>query len=47
VARLRDPRGRPALHTRLLAALVVLGLVAISAPAVIPVLHWAIEQALP
>jgi hypothetical protein len=38
---LRDPRGRPSVTVRLLAALVVLGMLLIAAPALMPVLRWA------
>jgi hypothetical protein len=38
---LREPRtGRPAPLARLLALLVVVGLVGLSAPALMPVLYW-------
>ncbi len=37
---LRDHRGGPALHVRVLAALLVLGLVALSAPVVGSLLRW-------
>ncbi len=37
---LRDSRGKPAAPLRLLAALVVLGMLAIAAPAVVPLLRW-------
>jgi hypothetical protein len=38
---LRDQRGNPAAPVRLLAALVVLGMLALVAPAVIPLLRLA------
>jgi len=38
---LRDHRGGPALPVRVLAALLVLGLVALSAPVVVSLLRWA------
>ena len=37
---LRDSRGKPAAPLRLLAALVVIGMVAIAAPALVPVVRW-------
>jgi hypothetical protein len=38
---LQDRRGGPNLRTRVLAALVILGLVVITAPLVVlPVVHW-------
>lgn len=38
---LREPgTGRPSPLARMLAALVVLGLLALSAPTLMPVLHW-------
>ena len=41
---LRGPDGRPALRVRVLAALVVLGLVALTAPLVlVPVLDWLVD----
>jgi hypothetical protein len=42
VVSLRDPFGRPALKTRLVAVLVLLGLLTVSAPALIPVMRWFI-----
>jgi hypothetical protein len=38
---LRDHRGRPSATVRLLAALVVLGMLLLAAPALMPVLRWA------
>jgi hypothetical protein len=38
---LRDPRGRPSATVRVLAALVVLGMLMIAAPALMPLLRWA------
>jgi hypothetical protein len=41
---LREPRtGRPAPLARLLALLVVLGLVGLSAPALMPALYWLLD----
>jgi hypothetical protein len=41
LGRLQDRRGAPNLRTRALAALVVLGLVVLTAPLVVlPVAHW-------
>lgn len=37
---LRDHNGRPAGSVRLLAALVVLGLLGLAAPAVFPLVRW-------
>ena len=37
---LRDSRGKPALGLRVLAGLVALGMLALAAPAVVPVLRW-------
>ena len=39
---LRDHTGKPAAPLRLLAALVVIGLLALAAPAVVPVVRWAL-----
>lgn len=40
---LRDPRGRPSLEVRLLAGLVVVGLVVLTAPlVVVPAIHWLV-----
>lgn len=39
---LRDHRGKPAAPLRLLAALVVVGMLMLAAPALIPVVRWAI-----
>jgi len=41
---LRNEQGGPALRLRLLAALVVLGLLLLSAPVLIPVLRWLVDQ---
>ena len=38
---LRDRRGQPAASMRLLAVLVVLGMLVLAAPVLIPVLRWA------
>jgi len=40
---LRDHTGKPAAPLRLLAALVALGLLMLAAPALIPVVRWAID----
>lgn len=41
LSRLRGPTGAPSLRTRLLAGLVVLGMVVLTAPlVVIPVVRW-------
>jgi hypothetical protein len=40
---LRNPAGGPGLHVRVLAILVVLGLAALSAPAIIPVLRFLVD----
>ena len=40
---LRDSRGKPAAPLRLLAVLVVLGMVAVAAPAVVPLMRWVSE----
>lgn len=37
---LRDPRGRPAAPLRLLAVLVVVGMLVLAAPVLVPVLRW-------
>ena len=39
---LRDPSGKPAAPLRLVAVLVVLGLLGLAAPAVIPVVRWLV-----
>ncbi len=45
---LRGPGGGPSVAVRLLAALVVLGLVVVTAPLfVLPLLHWLVGVALP
>jgi len=38
---LRDHRGKPAGPVRLLAALVLLGMLALAAPVIVPLLRWA------
>jgi hypothetical protein len=38
---LRDHRGKPAAPLRLLAVLVVVGMVLIAAPVLVPVIRWA------
>ncbi|MEO7980174.1 MAG: hypothetical protein ABI807_04725 [Sporichthyaceae bacterium] len=38
---LRDSRGKPAAPLRLLAALVVLGLLMLAAPVLVPLVRWA------
>jgi hypothetical protein len=38
---LRDRRGKPAAPLRLLAVLVVVGMLVIAAPVLVPVLRWA------
>jgi hypothetical protein len=44
LGRLQDPRGDPRLRVRLLAALVVLGLLLLAAPLVlIPVVRWLVS----
>ncbi|HVS67612.1 MAG TPA: hypothetical protein VHE56_03605 [Mycobacteriales bacterium] len=41
LGRLQDPRGAPALRTRAMAALVILGLVVLTAPlVVVPFVGW-------
>ena len=40
---LRDRRGKPAAPLRLLAVLVVLGMLLIAAPVLVPVLTWAAD----
>jgi hypothetical protein len=40
---LRDPRGKPSLEVRLLAGLVVLGMVVLTAPlVVVPAIRWLV-----
>jgi len=39
---LRNDRGKPAAPLRLLAALVVLGMLAIAAPVAIPLVQWIV-----
>lgn len=43
---LRDQRGRPAGPLRVLAALVALGLMALAAPAVVPIVRWLLSAVL-
>lgn len=38
---LRDQRGKPSAPLRLVAALVVLGMLTLAAPVIVPVLRWA------
>jgi hypothetical protein len=38
---LRDDRGKPSVTVRLLAGVVVVGMLAIAAPALVAVLRWA------
>jgi hypothetical protein len=40
LATLRNPEGGPALRVRVLAVLVILGMIALSAPVVIPMVRW-------
>jgi hypothetical protein len=41
LSRLQNPRGEPSLRTRALAALVIVGLVVLTAPLVVlPLVHW-------
>jgi len=40
---LRDRRGKPAAPIRLLAVLVVLGMILIAAPVLVPVVRWAAD----
>jgi hypothetical protein len=45
LGRLQDRRGEPALRTRAMAALVILGLVVLTAPIVmVPLIDWAVHQ---
>jgi hypothetical protein len=44
LGRLQDRRGEPALRTRGMAALVLLGVLLLAAPGLIAVLHWAIHH---
>lgn len=39
---LRDQRGKPAVPLRVLAVLIVLGMLAIAAPAVVPLMRWVV-----
>lgn len=41
---LRNEQGGPALRVRVLAVLVVLGLLLLSAPVLVPVLGWLVDQ---
>ncbi len=43
---LRNPDGGPALRVRVLAVLVILGMVALSAPVVIPLVRWLFDALL-
>lgn len=43
---LRDGAGRPAGLLRVLALLVVLGMIALAAPAVVPVVRWVLDALL-
>jgi hypothetical protein len=40
---LRDHRGKPAAPLRLLAVLVVLGMLLLAAPVLVPVVRWATD----
>ncbi len=40
---LRDQRGKPAAPMRLLAVLVVLGMLVLAAPVLVPMLRWATD----
>ena len=40
---LRDPRGKPAAPMRVLAVLVLLGMLLIAAPVLVPLLRWATD----
>ena len=40
---MRDRRGKPAAPIRLLAVLIVLGMLLIAAPVLVPVLSWAAD----
>jgi hypothetical protein len=45
LGRLQDTRGEPKLRVRVLAALIVFGLVVFSAPVImIPLVHWLAHQ---
>jgi hypothetical protein len=39
---LRDHRGKPAAPLRLLAALIAVGMLLLAAPALVPVVRWAL-----
>lgn len=43
---LRDNRGQPSAPLRVLAALVVLGMLTLAAPVLVPVLRWASDTLL-
>ena len=43
---LRDNRGKPSAPLRVLAALVVLGLLTLAAPVLVPLLRWATDALL-
>jgi hypothetical protein len=43
---LRDQRGKPSTPLRLVAALVVLGMLTLAAPVLIPVMRWASDALL-
>ena len=40
---LRDQRGKPAAPIRLLAALVVVGMLVLTAPVLVPIVRWATD----
>jgi hypothetical protein len=40
---LRAPDGGPALHVRLIAAVIVLGMTVLAAPVVVPLLRWLVD----
>jgi hypothetical protein len=44
LGRLQDRRGEPALRTRGMAALVLVGVMLLAAPALIPVLRWGLHH---
>jgi hypothetical protein len=47
LGRLQDHRGAPALRTRAMAALVILGLVVLTAPlVVVPIVRWVAHHVL-
>ena len=43
---LRDSRGKPATPVRLLALLVAVGMLALAAPAVVPLVRWLLSAVL-